>query len=527
MYKIITICSGLIVSVLLASDQLIFAQQDKVLQNTTVVESLGNETDGWGEEEGWGNNEDDDDWSSDNETDDKIGTETIIKPPFILPKPNLPFQGFLRMIVGRHVTDNSDPKEFSTAKLAMEIEYSKRFLDNYRFKFVGTGYYDGVYSIEGHDKYTDEELDGLELSGDINELWLLWKQNTFDIRAGRQIIVWGESDGLAITDLINPRDQSQFFYQTLEDSRLGLGMTRFNYYWGANTLSLLAICEFRPNQMPFEGSEFDFRPAVIEGFGDMPFDVKIGDHEDPDISSHPEWGIRLMVPKEGYDISLMAASIYDDEFAFKVGSTSFSPSTGLLEELTLDLVHKRFEMYGFTANKMLDKFIFKVEFAFYDDKTFNLVNNPLFFQIDPVSGIPLFMADRNITEDLILLEKKDVINTALGFDYTYSDKLTVIINQQYQRILDFDEALLADEETWITFVNFSFSFLNDTLNPGYTIFYFGNDKDFIHRLKVTYETIMGVDVTIGLDIVDPSDRSTPIGQYKDTSRIWSGLKYSF
>ena len=479
-------------------------------------------------EEGWGESEDEG-WGDENKiVSEENGYDTNTeKISFSLPKPNLPFQGFLRQTVAHHLTDKSSPKDFSSVQMAVEIEYDKRFLDDFRFHFVGQGFYDFVYLIEGRNKYSDEELDELESGGKLKECWISWRKEMFDIYAGRQIVVWGESDGLAITDLINPRDQSLFFYQNLEDSRLGVGMLRFNYYWGNNTLSLITIGEFRPNRLSIEGSEFDFRPIILEEFNILPFEVKIGDHQSPGISSQPEWGIRLMMPGEGYDISFMAASLFDDDFVFSVGDSNFSTDTGLLDKVTLDLLHKRFDMIGFTANKMLDKFIFKIEFAYYHDKSFNVINEQLLLDLDPGSGMPSFLSDQKLTDELILIENRNVINIAAGFDYAYSDKLTILFNQQFQKILDFDERLLANEETYITFVNFSFSFLNDALNPGYTIFYFAEDKDFVHKLNIYYETTMGFNIGAGVDVVATPDSDSSVGVFKDTSRFWAEVKCSF
>jgi len=330
------------------------------------------------------------------------------------------------------------------------------------------------------------------------------KQEDFDIYMGRQIVVWGETEGLAITDLINPRDNSLFFYKNLEDMRLGVTMTRFNYYWGENTLSLIAMHEFRPTRMAPEGSEFDWRPSLMEGFSLLPYSVKIGDHIKPDIEREPEWGVRLMMPGAGYDIAFMAASIFDDDFGLKPVDKIFDLS-GTLTGFTLDLEHKRYNMFGFTANKLADKFILKTELAYYEGKSFNAMSE----------------------EEIFPLVKRNVANGAIGFDYTHSDQLTIIFNHQVQRILDYDDKIMGREKVDLTFVNFAFSFMNDTLKPNYTLFYIWDDDDYVHKAKVAYETTYGVNVAVGIDMITPSDEKSWIGKWKDTSRGWAELKYSF
>ncbi|MGK5091466.1 DUF1302 family protein [Deltaproteobacteria bacterium TL4] len=460
--------------------------------------------------------------------------------PATAPKMQLPFHGFLRTTIAHHTSDEAEPKGFSSAQVALELEYDQSFLKDYRFHFVGQIFHDFVYEIEGRDLYSSEELDEFEDGGEVKELWFSYRGEAFNLSLGRQIVVWGEADGLAVTDLINPRDQSLLFFKSLEDSRLSVGMTRLNYYWGENTLSFIVISEFRPNRMPPPGSEFDFRPALLQAFSQFPFGVEIGNHLAPEYDEKtretletdavnslktPEWGIRLVMPGTGYDISFMAASLFDDDFVFQVGDTTFS--SGFLNKMKLDLVHERFNMFGMTFNKLIDAFVFKAEVAYYQDKSYNVLNQGLFTQIDPSTMAPSFLMNPNLAETLFLIKKQNVVNTAIGFDYTYSDQLSVLFQQQYQQILEYENDLLAEEEVSITFVNFAFSFMNDQLKPGYAVFYIGEDDDYLHKAKITYETTMGINVSFGVDLIVPSDEESRVGQFREASRLWTEIKYSF
>ena len=454
------------------------------------------------DEEGWGDDTEEEGWGDEGESEEEIAVEEDSIETTATPALDLPFHGFLRSTMAHHLPGKADG--FSSAQVALEIEYDKRMKKKYRFHFVGQASHEFVYGIEGRQHYSKEEIDEFENYLDLKELWLSMKEESFDIYFGRQIVPWGETDGLPITDLITPRDLSQFFYKNLEDMRLGVTMTRANYYWGKNTLSLLAVHEFRPTRLAPEGSEFDWRPALMESFEQLPFNVTIGDHITPSINTRPEWGIRLMMPGPGYDIGVMAASLFDDDFVFKAVDKSFNAADELTGA-TLDLEHNRFNMFGFTANKLIDRFVIKTEMAYYQGKSFNVSSE----------------------EDVFPVEKRDVANLAIGFDYTHSDQLTIILNHQYQKILDFEDKILGEEEINLTFVNFALSFMNDSLKPNYTVFYAWEDDDFVHKVKVAYETTLGFNISAGVDIIDPSDTKSRIGQLKDTSRAWAEVKYSF
>jgi len=429
---------------------------------TELIPTIGDE--GWGDEEdeGWGDDEEDDpgeeEFFAENDSDKKVKKESKL-----IPKIKLPFQGFLRLTVSNHLTTKSKPKNLSTAQLALELEYDKKFARDFRLHFVGQAFHDFVYELEQRGNYHGTELDKLESGGKLKELWLSYSQDSYDLYIGRQIIVWGESDGLAITDLINPRDRSLLFFQTLEESRLGVNMARFNYYWGENTLSLITIGEFRPNKMPVEGTEFDFRPALLQSFSILPFNFMIGDHIKPEIGSRPEWGIRVMMPGEGYDVSFMAASLFDDDFVL-------SPSPNGV----INLAHNRFDMYGFTANKLVEKFVLKIEAAYYHGKAYNRIN--------PIS--PMLITPGNF----LIVEDRDVINIAAGFDLTFNDNLSILFNQQYQLILNYDDYLLTDRKTL---------------------------------------TEAGLSLAAGMDIVMPLSTDSTMSNYEDTSRVWGEIKNNF
>jgi hypothetical protein len=399
---------------------------------------------------------------------------------------------------------NEKTQGFSSAQAALEIEYDKRIAKKYRFHVVSQFSHEFLYAIEGRDHYSDDEKEKFENYLDLKELWVSMKEENFDIYFGRQIVPWGETDGLPITDLITPRDLSQFFYKNLEDMRLGMTMTRFNYYWGENTLSLITVHEFRPTRLGPEGSEFDWRPALMEGFSQLPYNVKIGSHIKPSTDTEPDLGVRLMMPGSGYDISLMAASLFDDDFVFKPVDKTFDTDDNLTGA-TFDLEHNRFNMVGFTANKLVDKFVLKTEMAYYQGKSFNVSSEKEVFPV----------------------EERDLANVAVGFDYTHSDQLTVTLNHQYQKILDFDNSILGQEEVNLTFANFAFSFINDSFTPSYTVFYAWEDEDFVHKVKVEYEITSGLNISAGVDIIASSDGESRTGQLEDTSRAWTELKYSF
>jgi len=96
----------------------------------------------------------------------------------------------------------------------------------------------------------EAERDGFRKDSDFREAYLDIRPKDWLIRAGKQQIVWGESDGFRMADIINPLDYSgKYFFPSWEDIRIPV--------W-----ALRAIRTFDNNV----SAEFVFIPNFIENY---------------------------------------------------------------------------------------------------------------------------------------------------------------------------------------------------------------------------------------------------------------------
>ena len=79
---------------------------------------------------------------------------------------------------------------------------------------------------------------------------------SLDVKIGRQIVVWGKSDNIRVTDVLNPLDIREPGLTDIEDLRLPVTMSRLDYYIGDWSLTGIAIHEIRFNKRPEYGSDF-------------------------------------------------------------------------------------------------------------------------------------------------------------------------------------------------------------------------------------------------------------------------------
>ena len=144
--------------------------------------------------------------------------------------------------------------------LTLEMKHG----DNWRSKFDVIAWYDASWAINGRENYTQDVLDVYESFFDIKDVYVHGSlTQSLDLKFGRQVVIWGKSDSIRITDVINPLDNREAGMVDIEDLRLSEVMTRLDYYFGDWGLSGIIIHEPRLEIEAAFGS--DYRPSNIFG----------------------------------------------------------------------------------------------------------------------------------------------------------------------------------------------------------------------------------------------------------------------
>ncbi|OEJ69704.1 hypothetical protein BEN30_02405 [Magnetovibrio blakemorei] len=162
--------------------------------------------------------------------------------------------------------------------------------------------HDFVYAVHGRGDYNATVLNSFERDINLGELYASAQLgNGFEITAGRQTIVWGTSENLRVVDVINPLDRRELGMVDIEDVRLPLAMVRADYTAGPWSASALVIPHIRFNKTA---------PSY------SPYDTANGAAPQNDVPSgglnNTELAARLKGTFSGWDLSLHAANLYDD-----------------------------------------------------------------------------------------------------------------------------------------------------------------------------------------------------------------------
>ena len=104
-----------------------------------------------------------------------------------------------------HQAEGTDTEWHGLSRLRAKImlELDAKFSESWQARVAGHGFYDFAYQIQGRDEFTREVLNENENELEFGEVWLLGSiTDQLDLKAGRQIVVWGKSDNIRVTDVL-------------------------------------------------------------------------------------------------------------------------------------------------------------------------------------------------------------------------------------------------------------------------------------------------------------------------------------
>ena len=384
--------------------------------------------------------------------------------------------------------NETDWRGLSRLRTELNLELNAKFSSSWQARISGKGAYDFAYSIKGRDEFTDEVLDNYEKELELGETYIQGSlTKSLDVKIGRQIVVWGKSDNIRVTDVLNPLDIREPGLTDIEDLRLPVAMSRLDYYIGDWSLTGIAIHEIRFNKSPEYGS--DFYP------GSQP-----PPHEDkPDsCGKNTEYAAAINGIFSGWDIAFYWADFYNDMPHMEVVSAAGPPPQ-------TELKHARLKMLGAAFNTAMGNWLLKTEAAYIDG--FEFFNSPgkEYSRIDVLAGI----------------------------EYSGFRDATVSIEAVNRHRNNFDEALelppdeaQEDELQWV--FRLTRNFLNDTLILtllASTYGASGQDGSF-QRFSAEYDVTDSVQITGGVVLYQSGD----LAMYRnigDNDRLFFNIKYSF
>jgi len=371
-------------------------------------------------------------------------------------------------------SDDAPHDNLSSLKTSLFLDYEHKFDNGFKVKTNAKAYYDAIYSLRGRDKYTQDELDELESEVELYDAYVEGSlANNLDMRLGRQVVVWGRSDTIRITDILNPLDNRRPGMVDIEDLRLPVAMAKFDYFMGDWRVTPMAILEQRFSKNPPAGSAFNGRPQSL------PTNEKYHDVT-PALSVGAEFS--------GWDVNFYAAKVHDDAGYFSAGK----------------MKHDKVTMVGTALNVLKGSWLLKSELAHFDGLKYSTTGNKRFKRTDALVGV----------------EYNGIANTLISYDASV------------RKIHDYDDNIKntffqTEENTYQHAFRISSDLMNATVKANYLISLFGSkmDKGGFQRAWLKYDITDGIFANVG--VVDYIGGSNRFDAISNNDMAFVDVTYSF
>jgi hypothetical protein len=330
----------------------------------------------------------------------------------------------------------------------------------------------------------------------VRELYVDLFTPKMDLRIGKQQIIWGQADGVFVTDIVSPKNLSQFLLLDFNEIRMGVTAVKMKVYPSDfHDLELVWLPNFTPTILPSTNSIW--RPAY-----NFPVPVSF-DYSNAKVSSNlknSELFARYSLSTSAVDLQLMTAYTWDDDPSMH--TTKVVDSLFQLSSIILSPEHHRLFVSGASFNASVLDFVVRGEMAFYKDKYFQ-TENP--FSIDG-------------------LEKRNYLNYVVGLDKSIG--MWRLSSQFIQKIIvNHNNDFVNDShENLITFMANRSLFREKVRLELFT--YVGlNNQDALVRLRGFYFPYDGVSFELGTNVF--VGEKGIFGQFNDNDMVYTRLKFNF
>lgn len=387
-------------------------------------------------------------------------------------------------------TGMSDHRGVSRARTKFDLTLDAKFTKNWRAKLEMKAFYDAIYALKGRDGYTDDMLETYEREAEFKEAYVQGSLTpSLDVKLGRQIVVWGKSDNIRITDVINPLDNREPGMVDIEDLRLPVVMSKVDYYSGAWNVSLMAIHESRIQKEAAVGS--DFLPTHIFPLPGNRFP----EVETPDSNlDDTQFAFAANGRFSGWDLSTYAAEILDNRWH-------------LHRELSGVLTRRygKMGMVGLSANFAYGNWLLKAESALLSRLRYSSVT-----------------------------ERKNRLDTLAGVDYMGLTDTTLSLEIANRHLYEYEAPMedapdfaYGDEQQVAFRATHDFNHEKGTLALLYSLFTAeGKALGGFSRVWCDYELSDNLNGSVGVIDYTGGDKA-PLEAMKENDRVFAEIVWGF
>lgn len=327
----------------------------------------------------------------------------------------------------------------------------------------------------------------------LREAYIDYQGTNWDIRIGRQIIIWGNADGIQITDIISPMDYTEFLAQDYDDIRMPVEGVKTRYNWNQASLELVWIPIFQADNIPLDDSPWAFK---LGSPGQFPVVMETAVLPEKKLSNS-DFGGKLSLFRKGCDLSLSIMYTWDKMPVMRARLLQKNDS-GLI---SLQPQHHRLFFIGQELSWPMGAFVIRGENAFFYGKHFE---------------------SKNLSANLF---KKNCLHWLAGVDWYPGGEWNLSAQFSNLQILHYESEMNTDQHNLLATFSISKNLFRNTLTLASFAYYGLNDHEAFTRSQVRYALSDEIALECGADIFIGSKGL--LGQFKDNNEVFFKAKYSF
>ena len=328
---------------------------------------------------------------------------------------------------------------------------------------------------------------------ELREAYFDYTASNWDLRIGRQIIIWGVSDGLRITDLISPLDLTEFLAQDYDDIRMPVDAIKWRYMDNVIKLELLYVPIFQTYIIPDDPEN----PWAITYPSDGPEIIVAPAIRQEKSLRNSEFGGRLSFYLPGFDLSVSGLRTWNK---LPVYERNFSPAH---DTLVLVPKHFRYTMIGLDFSRPQGSFVIRGEAAMYNGEP---LSTDLLNQTNPVM-------------------KKTTMNYLVGLDWYPGSNWTLTGQFSQKLILLWEDQLENPKNTMLATLGITRKLFRSTLSASAFGYIDLSNEGMFARTTLDYSLSDQIHLITGVDIFHGD--AGIFGAYKNNSEFFIKAKYNF
>ena len=394
-----------------------------------------------------------------------------------------------RFTLGYEFSNNLVMKpSFVTHDTYLRSEIQTLLTDHLFFQFDGR-----INCFFDNDHRTQAKNKSILIDSNLRELFIQTGFGQFNITFGRQIDVWGKADTQIITDIVSPRDNSDFIFIKLEDSRFGQLMLSSDIYTQWGNLFIFVSPKPLTDKEPEKETQY---------YIEIPGMDQVMIIDDNLTYADTEYGIRWQQNLGKIELSLMTGYFFDNTSVYHFSGIDF-----VQRKLIIEKIYHSYELIGMAASYVSGGYLYKIEAAFKNRMSFQIVDS-VNFDIGSV--------------------EKDIVDLGFGVEYNANGRYQ-ISGELSNRFIPgkAEDLLFTNKNSTSIYTTFTKDFFNETLAFEYMFFYHVQEKNNFHQFRLTNDITDNFQMISSCAFFSIKDKESLLWFYRNEDRLTVEFRYYF